>query len=134
MAFMMPVMKNNYDIYKDSRSRKSSECSNNSGSTLVDQRRKVSESKSETFSISPSHHAAYRMQLQRCHSQKSFPRISSRTSAASSLCQNRSFTQASSPPKITETTSNSHGDLSKFHLRLVEKLRKSFRKENSKRS
>lgn len=28
MAFMMPVMKNEWDIYKTNRSRRSSECSN----------------------------------------------------------------------------------------------------------
>lgn len=146
MAFMMPVMKNNYDIYKDSRSRKTSECSttsSNGGAPTLSSAmgvppngrvRKVSECKSESFATSPSH--TYRMQMQRCQSSRAFPRNASRTShssAAGALSPTRSFSQASSPPK-TINTAESQNDITKFHLRLVDKLRKSFRKDSAKRS
>lgn len=155
MAFMMPVMKNNYDIYKDGRSRKTSECSNGTtsaggpaGTPSVASAMGVSSStqgtrrqrmKSESFASSPSH--TYRMQMQRCQSQKTFPRNASRTSQCSTsgaLSPTRSFYQASnSPPKNNASTNDNTGsqpDLTKFHLRLVEKLRKSFRKDSAKRS
>lgn len=142
----MPVMKNNYDIYKDSRSRKTSECSttsSNGGAPTLSSAmgvpsngrvRKVSECKSESFATSPSH--TYRMQMQRCQSSRAFPRNASRTShssAAGALSPTRSFSQASSPPKTMNTT-ESQNDITKFHLRLVDKLRKSFRKDSAKRS
>ncbi|XP_001978440.3 uncharacterized protein LOC6551252 [Drosophila erecta] len=186
MAFMMPVMKNNYDIYKDTRSRKTSECSNASsnGTTALataigtpaqgqqqlqgnQRRRKVSECKSESFATSPSHgqlgvsSAHQRMQMQRCHSSRAFPRNASRSSHGS-LQQMVSPTR-SSPPSRSNTASalerqaaaqaaainqkqqqqqaaaaaaavESSNDYTKFHLRLVDKLRKSFRKDSGKRS
>ncbi|XP_017055077.2 uncharacterized protein LOC108097352 [Drosophila ficusphila] len=176
MAFMMPVMKNNYDIYKDTRSRKTSECSNASsnGTTALatalgtpaqgqqqnQRRRKVSECKSESFATSPSHgqlgvsSAHQRMQMQRCHSSRAFPRNASRSSHGS-MQQIVSPTR-SSPPSRSHTASalerqaaaqaaalnqkqqqsavESSNDYTKFHLRLVDKLRKSFRKDSGKRS
>lgn len=160
----MPVMKNNYDIYKkdNSRSRKTSECSNggstsagaapsvaaamgvNNSAMMGGRRQRM---KSESFASSPSH--TYRMQMQRCQSQKTFPRNASRSSQCSSagpMSPTRSFcqTSANSPPKNNASTNNtntgtanttgSQPDLTKFHLRLVEKLRKSFRKDSAKRS
>lgn len=54
MAFMMPVVKNDWDIYKSNRTRKTSEC--NTAST-PGRRRKISECRSEgqsnSFSSSP---------------------------------------------------------------------------------
>ncbi|KAH8237494.1 hypothetical protein KR038_008365 [Drosophila bunnanda] len=183
MAFMMPVMKNNYDIYKDTRSRKTSECSNASsnGTTALatalgtpsqqhsqqqqqqqQRRRKVSECKSESFATSPSHgqlggSSGHRMQMQRCHSSRAFPRNASRSSHGS-MQQIVSPTR-SSPPSRSNTASalerqaaaqsqqqrqqqqqqqqqqqESSNDYTKFHLRLVDKLRKSFRKDSGKRS
>ncbi|KAL7745719.1 hypothetical protein ACLKA6_009924 [Drosophila palustris] len=194
MAFMMPVMKNNYDIYKDtrSRSRKTSECSNASSSngttTLASalgtpapatgsgsagqqqqRRRKVSECKSESFATSPTHGqlGPHRMQMQRCHSSRGFTRNTSRSSHGSMMQMNQMMSPTrSSPPSRTQTASalerqaaaqaaaqsaaaeasattatiqqhraeQSNNDYTKFHTRLVEKLRKSFRKDNGKRS
>ncbi|XP_013115828.1 uncharacterized protein LOC106093327 [Stomoxys calcitrans] len=149
MAFMMPVMKNNYDIYKD-RSRKTSECSNSStsasgpagtpsvASAMGVQNVRRQRLKSESFASSPSH--TQRMQMQRCQSQKTFPRNASRASQCSTsgaLSPTRSFCQASnSPPKNAshDSADNAQPDMTKFHLRLVEKLRKSFRKDSAKRS
>lgn len=201
---MMPVMKNNYDIYKDtrSRSRKTSECSNASsggnnttalasalgtpaggaataGTGGQQRRRKVSECKSESFATSPSHGqlGAHRMQMQRCHSSRGFTRNTSRSSHGSMMQMSQpAMTMMSptrsSPPSRTQTASalerqaaaqaaaqsaaaaaaanaqqrsqqqqqqqeqqqQSSNDYTKFHLRLVDKLRKSFRKDNGKRS
>ncbi|EDV92437.1 uncharacterized protein LOC6565918 [Drosophila grimshawi] len=190
MAFMMPVMKNNYDIYKDTRgrSRKTSECSNasssNNGTTTLatalgtpaggagqssssshqQRRRKVSECKSESFAVSPSHGqlgGGHRMQMQRCHSSRGFTRNASRSSHNGSMLQMQMVSPTrSSPPSRTQTASalerqaaahvaaqsaaaqqqqqqrseQSSNDYTKFHLRLVDKLRKSFRKDSGKRS
>lgn len=89
---MMPVMKNNYDIYKDKgRSRKTSESSNGTTSNAapnmasamgINPSRGRQRMKSESFASSPSH--TLRMQMQRCQSQKTFPRNASRTSQYSS--------------------------------------------------
>ncbi|XP_068141117.1 uncharacterized protein [Drosophila tropicalis] len=193
MAFMMPVMKNNYDIYKDTRSRKTSECSNassNNGTTTLasamgtpgaghQRRRKVSECKSESFATSPSHGqfggvgggsasagagagVGHRMQMQRCHSSRAFPRNASRSSHGSMMLTVSSPTRSSPPSRTqtasalerqaamqrqqqqqqqemsaaatTTTTTTATNDYTKFHLRLVDKLRKSFRKDSGKRS
>lgn len=148
MAFMMPVMKNNYDIYKDGRSRKTSETSNGAGNNAsaapvasamgINSSRGRQRMKSESFASTPNH--TQRMQMQRCQSQKNFPRNASRTSQCSTsgaMSPTRSFCQ-NSPPKNSTSSNNqqtgSQNDISKFHLRLVEKLRKSFRKDSSKRS
>ncbi|CAG9766455.1 unnamed protein product [Ceutorhynchus assimilis] len=51
MAFMMPVVKNDWDIYKSNRSRKTSECNTASTTGRV---RKISECRSELGSTSHS--------------------------------------------------------------------------------
>ncbi|XP_034672254.1 uncharacterized protein LOC117903874 [Drosophila subobscura] len=193
MAFMMPVMKNNYDIYKDTRSRKTSECSNASsnGTTAVgsalgtptattgnqqqqQRRRKVSECKSESFATSPSHgqlgggggSGGHRMQMPRTQSSRAFPRNASRSSNGSMMLimsptrssplsrtqtasalerQAAATAQSQNQNQQSRQQSNGNGsdvnasatasnDYTKFHLRLVDKLRKSFRKDNGKRS
>lgn len=125
MAFMMPVMKNEFDIYKSSRSRKESECSNNSTACRS---RKVSETRSEcpSLSTSPSN-MDHRNYMNRNHS-RGFSRTSSRTSQSSLTSPTK--TNNCSPPKPANP-SGSQGSLNKFHIRLVDKLRKSFRKERS---
>ncbi|XP_063538776.1 uncharacterized protein LOC134748008 [Cydia strobilella] len=50
MAFMMPVMKNDWDIYNSQRTRKTSE---NAEKTVGGRVRKVSESRSEGPALSP---------------------------------------------------------------------------------
>lgn len=120
MAFMMPVMKNEFDIYK-SRSRKVSECSNTSS-------RKVSECRSECPSLSNDYvaspvHRNQSMPINRTSNSRPFSRASSRTSESSLTSPTKA-----SPPK---PTSGSHSSLNKFHTRLVDKLRKSLRKGRS---
>ncbi|XP_055906078.1 uncharacterized protein LOC129941466 [Eupeodes corollae] len=135
MAFMMPVMKNEFDIYNGSRTRKTSEYSSTSGAAANGQRsRKVSECKSECQTSSTSPSSSHQMQMNRSASSRTaFPRNSSRSSQSNMFATSptRTYGQATSPPK---TQSGSQGSLNKFHNRLVDKLRKSFRKDTAKRS
>ncbi|XP_058797030.1 uncharacterized protein LOC131667560 isoform X2 [Phymastichus coffea] len=121
MAFMMPVVKNEWDIYKTNRSRRSSECSN----PQACRSRKVSEcSKSEgpslstspgsDFLTSPAHRSVP-------VSTRHFSRTSSRASQSS--LQSPSKSTGSSPPKTGSSSS-----LNKFHNRLVDKLKRSLRR------
>ncbi|XP_011311164.1 uncharacterized protein [Fopius arisanus] len=123
MAFMMPVVKNEWDIYKTNRSRRSSECSN----PQACRSRKVSEcSKSEgpslstspgsDFLTSPAHRS-----VAVGASSRHFSRTSSRASQSS--LQSPSKSTGSSPPKTGSSNS-----LNKFHNRLVDKLKRSLRK------
>lgn len=127
MAFMMPVMKNEFDIYKTSRTRHASECSNTSNCRS----RKVSETRSEcpSFSTSPGTidygtSPAHRAHINRTNS-RPFSRTSSRTSQTSLTSPTKT---GCSPPK---PTGGSQSSLNKFHIRLVDKLRKSLRKGRS---
>lgn len=146
MAFMVPVMKKEFDIYKTGRSRRSSECSSSNASCRS---RKVSECRSECPSLStspgndfiggsssvgvnqsssPPHRGQNIMQAQRNNSRPLFTRVSSRTSQASLITSPTKGSAGCSPPK---PTSGSQGSLNKFHSRLVDKLRKSLRKGRS---
>lgn len=131
MAFMMPVMKNEFDIYK-SRSRHTSECSQAHPPSTACRSRKTSECNPSGHQAtspggdmhpgSPAHRSAP-MQMQRLASQN-MSRNSSRTSQSSLITS-----PVKSPPK--PTTAGSSGSLNKFHTRLVDKLRKSLRKSRS---
>lgn len=121
----MPVMKKEFDIYKAGRSRNPSECSSTCRS------RKVSECRSECPSLSASPSTvdytspAHRGVVNRSNS-RPFSRNSSRTSQTSLMSPTKAT--GCSPPK---PTGGSHGSLNKFHIRLVDKLRKSLRKGRS---
>lgn len=122
----MPVVKNDWDIYKSNRSRRSSECSN----PQTCRSRKVSECKSEGPSLSTSPgsdfivgspaHRSVPVNM----SSRQYSRASSRTSQTSlqSPCKSTS----SSPPK-----SGSQSSLNKFHNRLVDKLKRSLRHKDT---
>ena len=139
MAFMVPVMKKEFDIYKTGRSRRTSECSSSSNCRS----RKVSECRSEcpSYSSSPASeyiesngvpspaHRSQSMQANRNTSRPLFSRTSSRTSQASLITSPTKYSNGCSPPK--PSSSGSQGSLNKFHLRLVDKLRKSLRKGKS---
>lgn len=116
MAFMMPVVKNDWDIYKSNRSRRSSECSNGQSCRS----RKVSECKSECPSLStspgsdfivgsPAHRS---VPVNMSHGGRGFSRTSSRTSQSSLQSPSKSI--GSSPPKSGSTNS-----LNKFHTRRI---------------
>lgn len=126
MAFMMPVVKNDWDIYKSNRSRRSSECSTHRGG---DRSRKVSECKSDCPSLSTSpgsdflHSPAHRS-VPVNMGQRAMSRTSSRTSQNSLQSPSKSI--GNSPPK-----SQSSGSLNKFHTRLVDRLKRSLTKSDS---
>ncbi|CAH2006341.1 unnamed protein product [Acanthoscelides obtectus] len=126
MAFMMPVVKNDWDIYKSNRSRRVSECSNPS----TCRSRKVSECRSEgpslstspgsDFITSPTHRSVPANMPSRQYS-----RAGSRTSDSSLQSPVKSV--ASSPPKSDDSSSS----LNKFHSRLLDKLKKSLKTKDS---
>uniref|UniRef100_A0A182PRJ2 Uncharacterized protein n=1 Tax=Anopheles epiroticus TaxID=199890 RepID=A0A182PRJ2_9DIPT len=147
MAFMMPVMKNEFDIYKG-RQRRISECSNQSNCRS----RKVSESSrsdcpslstspgTEGFMSSSPAHRSHPMYMSHLASRSQFSRNSSRTSQSSLIASSPSKASAgSSPPKggaaggtvVPAAAAGSQNSLNKFHTRLVDKLRKSLRKSKS---
>lgn len=126
----MPVVKNDWDIYKSNRSRRVSECSNPRSCRS----RKVSECKSEGPSLSTSPGSEFGVgspghrSVPNNMSSRQYSRASSRTSQSSlqSPCKSAS----SSPPK-----SGSQSSLNKFHNRLLDKLKRSLRsKEDNERT
>ncbi|BES93204.1 Hypothetical protein NTJ_06013 [Nesidiocoris tenuis] len=114
----MPVLKNDYDIYKGGRSRRSSE------STPPCRSRKVSEcSKSAGPSLSTSPGAVESSKGRTCPVSVSRQTSrSSRDSLQSPSCKSSS----SSPPKSGSTNS-----LNKFHTRLVDRLKRSLKCKDS---
>jgi len=144
MAFMMPVVKNDYNIYKSNRNRRVSECSNDktsasSASSCGGTRRVHSGSRSadgpslstspgSDFMVgSPAHRslggvskqtAFHHGSLQHHHGVAS--RNSSRNSQSSLQSPAKSSSSSSSPPKVSSTSS-----LNMFHSKLVDKLRRS---------
>lgn len=119
MAFMMPVMKNDWDIYNSQRSRRPSEAADKAVGGRV---RKVSESRSEGPALSPRgtalspHRSAPAMRsLSYCRAPPS----------RASLRAYESQKGSASPPGATR-------DSDKFHSRLVEKLRRAFGRSESR--
>ncbi|GAB0092525.1 hypothetical protein DMENIID0001_075250 [Sergentomyia squamirostris] len=134
MAFMVPVMKNEFNIYKTDRNRRISECSSNSSTCRS---RKVSESsRSEGPSLSTSPGTDWGSPGQRAfpmnrNTSRGFSRNSSRTSQNSLMSPTKANTTVGcSPPK--PSSSGSSGSLNKFHNRLVDKLKKTLRRDNSR--
>ncbi|VVC37175.1 Hypothetical protein CINCED_3A022104 [Cinara cedri] len=148
MAFMMPVMKKDYNIYKSNRNRRVSECSNDkasassnsscgtrrihSGSRSADGP-SLSTSPGSDFMVgSPAHRSLGGMSkqttfhhgsLQHHHLQQHHgvpSRNSSRNSQSSLQSPAKSSSSSSSPPKLSSTSS-----LNMFHSKLVDKLRRS---------
>lgn len=123
MAFMMPVVKNDWDIYNSQRSRRTSESVEKAG--LSGGRvRKVSESRSEGPTLSPRsvglspHRSAPAMRsLSYCRAPQS--RVSLRT-------------VPDSPSKGSASPSGVARE-EKFHSRLVEKLKRALGRSDSRR-
>ncbi|XP_055702557.1 uncharacterized protein LOC129801480 [Phlebotomus papatasi] len=134
MAFMVPVMKNEFNIYKTDRNRRISECSNSSSACRS---RKVSESsRSEgpSLSTSPGNDFCMGSPSQRNYmnrnTSRGFSRNSSRTSQNSLMSPTKNTSTGCSPPK--PSSSGSQGSLNKFHNRLVDKLKKTLRRDNGR--
>lgn len=126
MAFMMPVMKNDWDIYNSQRSRKTSESTEKSGlgGGGGGRMRKVSESRSEgpaftsrASTLSPHRSVPAMRSLSYCRAPPS--RASLRTDTPSK--GSGSPRQAAAPRE------------DKFHTRLVEKLKKALGRSESRR-
>lgn len=121
---MIPVVKNDWDIYKANRSRRVSECSNATNCRS----RKVSECRSEGPSLSTSPGSEFVPSPIRdrasvpanMSSSRQYSRASSRTSESN--LQSPIKSMGSSPPK-----NGSEPNLNKFHNRLLDKLKKSLR-------
>lgn len=125
---MMPVVKNDYNIYKSGRSRRSSECSNPQSCRS----RKVSEcSKSEGPSLSTSPGSDFVVGSPHRSTPLAISNRYSRNSSRNSQSSLQSPTKStsSSPPKSASTSS-----LNKFHTRVVDKLKRSLRLKDSRDS
>lgn len=143
MAFMIPVMRNDYDIYKknggsrnrpipssnsqSNRSRKVSESSRQSSDGPS-----LSTSPNSEFLQSPSHR-----NLVHVSSKNQFSRVASRTSQSSGSMlitspTKQGSTSNGSPPKPAKV--GSQNSLNKFHNRLVDRLRKAFKSSSSSSS
>jgi hypothetical protein len=133
MAFQIPLMRNDYDIYKMNGNRSKSIPSKQA----TGRSRKASESNSlstspghnDPFITSPSHRNLHHVQSAAARYQ--FSRVNSRTSQSSlivSPTRSQSINNAS-PPKAAKT--GSQNSLNKFHNRLVDKLRKAFKSGSS---
>jgi hypothetical protein len=135
MAFQIPLMKTNYDIYKMNAKGKQPGNKQTTGRS-----RKISESTSlstspgqnDPFMNSPSHRNLHHVSSAAARYQ--FTRVNSRTSQSSLIMSpTRSHSMHnSSPPKPVK--GDSQNSLNKFHNRLVDKLRKAFKSSSSSSS
>lgn len=135
MAFQIPLMRNDYDIYKmnkengksrsipakaaNARSRKSSE-----GPSLS-----TSPGTNDAFANSPSHRNLHHVSS--AGSRYQFTRVNSRASQSSLIMSptRNQYVNNASPPKPAKV--GSQNSLNKFHNRLVDKLRKAFKSGGS---
>lgn len=138
MAFMVPVMKKDFDIYKTGRSRRASDCSKSSACSS----RKVSESRSECPSLSTSPESEFMNAVSSSHRSQPMQfnnRNTSRPQISRASSRNSQSSLISSPAKANgggcsvpkPNSTGSQSSLNKFHCRLVDKLRKSLRKARS---
>ncbi|CAF4842638.1 unnamed protein product [Pieris macdunnoughi] len=121
MAFMMPVVKNDWDIYNSQRSRRASESADKAA--IGGRMRKVSESRSEgpTFSPRTSSHVLSPHRSAPAMRSVSYGRM---PPSRVSLRAQESAKGTVSPPSARED---------KFHSRLVEKLKRAFSRSDSRR-
>lgn len=135
MAFQIPLMRNDYDIYKmnnaNGKSRAIPAKQNPGRSRKISEPASLSTSPgtNDAFMNSPSHRNLHHVSS--AASRYQFSRINSRTSQSSlivsptrSQCVNNT-----SPPKPAKV--GSQNSLNKFHNRVVDKLRKAFKGGNS---
>lgn len=142
MAFMVPVMKKDFDLYKNRRISESVPTRKMSADNYKAASLSTSPSSSSAPAYgSPSSMAAFTQRMQ----SRAMTRTSSRASQSSlvtSPTRGTNMTSSSSsgcsPPKAggssssTKATSGgSQGSLNKFHIRLVDKLKRSLRRESS---
>lgn len=135
---MIPVMRNDYDIYK--KNGRSTNRPIPSSSSQSNRSRKVSSHSSDGPSLSTSPNSEIlqspsHRNLQHVSSKNQFSRVNSRTSSGSMLIQSptkQGSTSNASPPKPAKV--GSQNSLNKFHNRLVDRLRKAFKSSSSSSS
>lgn len=130
MAFQIPLMRNDYDIYKmnsNGKSRSIPAKQTNGRSRKASETHSLSTSPgtNDAFVNSPSHRNLHHVSS--AGSRYQFSRMNSRNSQ-SSLIMSPTRSQCvnnTSPPKPAKV--GSQNSLNKFHNRLVDKLRKAFK-------
>lgn len=123
MAFMMPVVKNDWDIYNSQRARRISESAEKT--TMVGGRvRKVSESRSEGPTLSPRSHTL--------SPHRSAPAMRSLSYCRAPPSRASLRTAIDSPNKGSASPKSAPRE-DKFHSRLVEKLKRALGRSDSRR-
>lgn len=116
MAFMMPVVKNDWDIYNSQRSRRTSEGADKSA--LGGRVRKVSESRSEGPALGP----ALGPRAAALSPHRSAPAMRSL-----SYCRAPPSRASLRAPELRKGSASAPAhDADKFHNRLVDKLKRAF--------
>ncbi|OWR42858.1 hypothetical protein KGM_207872 [Danaus plexippus plexippus] len=121
MAFMMPVVKNDWDIYNSQRSRRASESADKG--SIGGRVRKVSESRSEGPVLSPRTAATLS------------PHRSAPAMRSLSYCRvppSRASLRVYESQRGSGSPTGKNRDSEKFHSRLVEKLRRAFGRSESR--
>jgi hypothetical protein len=130
MAFQIPLMRSDYDIYKmnGAKGRQVAAKQSNGRSRKTSEPTSLSTSPGQN-DFSPSHRNLHHVSSAAARYQ--FTRVGSRTSQ-SSLIMSPTRSQSmhnTSPPKPVKA--DSQNSLNKFHNRLVDKLRKAFKSSSS---
>lgn len=132
MAFQIPLMRKDFDIYKmnnanaKGRSIPASKTSGRSRKASETHSLSTSPGANDAFLNSPSHRNLHHVSS--AASRYQFSRVNSRTSQ-SSLIMSPTKHQNTSPPKPAKV--GSQNSLNKFHNRLVQSLRKAFKSGSS---
>lgn len=130
MAFQIPLMRKDFDIYKMNQAKSKQAASKQSNGRSRKTSEPVSPNHNEV--TSPSHRNLH--YVASAAGRYQFTRVSSRTSQSSlimSPTRSHSMNQASPPKPVKVGSQNS---LNKFHNRLVDKLRKAFKSSSSSAS
>lgn len=126
MAFQIPLMRNDFDIYKmnNGRNRSSSTGKSNGRSRKVSESNSLSTSPGQESFLSPRRTASC-VATSRNH----FSRVNSRTSQNSFMTgRSYSMKDTTSPPRAK---ADSQQSLNKTHIRFIDKLCRAFKKGSS---
>lgn len=129
MAFQIPLMRNDYDIYKmngaKGRSVPTKQANHRSRKSSEPQSLSTSPGTNDAFLGSPSHRNL--QHVSSASSRYQFSRVNSRNSQSSLIVSptRNQCVANTSPPKPAKV--GSQNSLNKFHNRLVDKLRKAFK-------
>lgn len=137
MAFQIPLMRNDFDIYKMNNANANGKSRSIPAKQSNGRSRKASETHSlstspgtnDAFVNSPSHRNLHHVSS--AGSRYQFSRVNSRNSQSSLIMSptRSQYVHNTSPPKPAKV--GSQNSLNKFHNRLVDKLRKAFKSSGS---